>query len=661
MGGSRSGNRRVAAGVLMTKRAPRQPSDRLLGMNEAITRRDFVHGALLGAGALALPALAGCSHRTVPLPPAAQDRVGYYPPTLTGLRGSHPGAFEPAHALRDGQFHAQPLDIGEDYDLVIVGGGISGLSAAHFFRKERPNARILILENHDDFGGHAKRNEIWIDGQMRLLNGGTYSIESPRPYSAIADGVLRDVGIDAAALSKETQKKDFYRSVGLTEGVFFDRETFGRDHLAAGYRQKKWPDFLKGAPLSDAAKRDIERVESGSTDYFPGLTGLEKKQKLLRMSYLSYLRDVVKVDPSALALYQAMTQGWWGVGIDAIGALDAWGSEMPGFEGLRLPPGSIPGMGYTPAGFADTGGSTFMHFPDGNASIARALVRRLIPAAVPGSTIEDLVTARVDYRQLDREGEPVRLRLNSVVVGVHHDDPDAGRSKGVRVAYVRDGRVLEVRATQCVLACYNALIPYLVPELPAHQKAALHEAIKTPLVYTSVGLANARPFHEAGVHSIYAPGGYHTSARLNLTVDIGDYRSPRSPDEPTLLAMVRTPCRPGLTEHEQNKVGRAELLATPFETFEREIRDQLRRMLGGTSFDPARDIRAIVVNRWPHGYAPENNPLFDRDEPEGQEHYVRARTRFGRIAIANSDAGAGAYTDVAIEQGHRAVYELLGA
>jgi spermidine dehydrogenase len=163
------------------------------------------------------------------------------------------------------------------------------------------------------------------------------------------------------------------------------------------------------------------------------------------------------------------------------------------------------------------------------------------------------------------------------------------------------------------------------------------------------------------VYSIYAPGSYHTTVELNSTVDIGTYQSPRSPDEPNLLAMVRTPCKPGLTEHEQNKAGRAELLATPFETFEREIRDQLRRMLAGSSFDPARDIRAIIVNRWPHGYAAENNPLFDSDVPAGQEHYVRARVRFGRIAIANSDSGAGAYTDVAIEQGHRAVYELLGA
>lgn len=637
------------------------PSDRDLGMDRPITRRDFMQGAALaGAGLAAVPLLAGCGHRTPPLRTAAQDQPGYYPPRLTGLRGSHPGSFETAHRLRDGQRLPAALELGEEYDLVIVGAGISGLAAAHFYRTAKPDARVLLLDNHDDFGGHAKRNEFEIDGRMRLLNGGTYAIESPRPYSDVADGVLRAIGIDAPALAKSTQKKDFYASLGLAQSVFFDRETFGADHLAVGYGTRPWADFLRGAPLSDVAKRDIERLEAGHVDYLPGLSSAEKKARLLRISYRDYLKDLVKVDPAVLDLYQARTKGWWGVGIDAISALDCWGTDMPGFKGLNLQPGSIPGMGFTPAGFADTGGSLFLHFPDGNATVARGLVRRLIPDAVPGSSVESLVTARVDYRRLDRDGEPVRLRLSSTVVGVHHDGA-SGVAGQVRVAYVRDGRVLGVRARHCVLACYNAIIPYLVPELPAAQKAALHQAIKTPLVYTSVAIRHWRAFATLGTHSVYSPGGYFSTSRLNGTVDIGDYLSPTSPDEPNLICMTRTPCKAGLTEHEQNRIGRAELYATPFEVFERNIREQLGRTLAGGGFDPATDIAAITVNRWPHGYAPENNPLFDADVPEAERAYVRGRARFGRIAIANSDAGAGAYTDVAIEQAHRAVAELLGA
>jgi spermidine dehydrogenase len=197
--------------------------------------------------------------------------------------------------------------------------------------------------------------------------------------------------------------------------------------------------------------------------------------------------------------------------------------------------------------------------------------------------------------------------------------------------------------------------------MPARQKQALHELVKTPLVYTSVAVTNWRAFAKLGVSQVYAPGSYHTFLRLNPTVDIGAYRSPRSPDDPTLVWMTKTPCQPGLTEHEQNKAGRAELLATPFETFERNIREQLGRMLGAGGFDPAADITAITVNRWPHGYAPEHNSLFEPDLPADQTPQVIGRARFGQIAIANADAGGGAYTDVAIEQGHRAVHELLGA
>jgi spermidine dehydrogenase len=638
-------------------------SDRELGMGRPITRRDFVQGAAVGsAGLLAAAWLPGCGQQPA-VPVAAQDLPAYYPPTMTGMRGSHPGSFENAHALRDGRSPPKPVDLDEKYDLIVVGAGISGLSAAHFYRTAAPNARILLLDNHDDFGGHAKRNEFELNTQLRLMQGGTLLIDSPRPYSAVADGVLKAIGIDAPALAKviAPQDPDFYNFMhGGRTGLFFDKETFGSDHLAIGYRHKPWPEFLAGTPLSAAAKRDMERLETGRKDYMPGLDSTQKKQRLMKVSYRDYLRDSVKVDAAVLAIAQTWTQGEWGVGIDAVSALDCWGLGFPGFEGLKLAEGSIPGMGFTPAGYADTGGSVRLHFPDGNATIARALVHRLIPAAVPGAhTIEDLITARVDYARLDRGGEPVRLRLNSTAVGVRNEGAP-GDAKEVSVTYMRGDRSFRVRARHCVLACYNVMIPYLAPELPETQKKALHALVKTPLVYTSVAIRNSRAFEKLGVTRIYSPGCYHTMARLNAIVDIGAYRSPRSPDEPTLVWMERTPCKPGLSEHEQNRIGRAELLATPFDVFERNIRAQLGRMLGAGGFDPAADITAITVNRWPHGYAPENNSLWDPDLPVNQQPQVIGRARFGRIAIANSDSGGGAYTDVAIDQAHRAVEELLG-
>jgi spermidine dehydrogenase len=203
------------------------------------------------------------------------------------------------------------------------------------------------------------------------------------------------------------------------------------------------------------------------------------------------------------------------------------------------------------------------------------------------------------------------------------------------------------------------VIPYLCPALPETQKEALHYLVKVPLVYTSVGLRNWRAFEKLGVSNIYCPGAYWNSVRLNSAVNIGDYRSPRSPEAPTLVHLSRTPSKPGLPARAQHKAGRMELLVTTFETFERKIRDQLVRALSAGGFDAARDIEAITVNRWPHGYGYEYNPLFDPDWPEGQAPHILGRKRFGRIAIANSDSGATAYTDVAIDQAYRAVSELV--
>jgi len=631
---------------------------RRLGMGKPITRRDFIDGiAATALAAAASPVRADVDPDEAVLAP--QDRSGYYPPALAGMRGGHPGSFEAAHALRDGTFAksaAPPIEPGENYDLIVVGGGISGLAAAYFYRaRAGPDDRILILDNHDDFGGHAKRNEFTLSGKIQLINGGTLGIDSPRPYSAVAAGLLNALGVDPLALAARDADPGFYPSLGLGSGVFFDRETFGVDRLVNGKGSS--PEFLEQAPLSEAARRDVQRLESEPIDYLPGLSSAEKKARLSRISYRDYLLDFVKVDPSVIALYQSRTHGEWGVGIDAVSALDVWPFGLPGFQGLQLDPGSAPHMGYTAAGYAD-GGSYKFHFPDGNASIARLLVRRLIPQAVPGSTVEDAVTARVDYAELDRPDSPVRIRLGSTALSVRASGHSASPG-AVEVVYSRMDRLHTAGAKHCVMACWNMMISHLCPQLPERQKTALRYLVKVPLVYTNVALRNWRAFQRLGVSAIHCPGSYHSSVRLNPVTDIGSYRSPRLPEEPILVRMVRTPCAPGMSARDQHRMGRADLLTTSFATFEEKIRDQLGRMLGPGGFDPARDITAITVNRWPHGYAYEYNPLFDPDWPKGEVPHEIGRARFGPIAIANSDAAAAAYTDAAIDQAHRAVEELL--
>jgi len=631
------------------------------GANRPITRRDFLNGVPLTIGGAAAgglwPELTATAFADSQ---AAQDAPGYYPPVLTGMRGNHPGSFEAAHRVRDGDFRplaGRAAATDEAYDLVVVGGGISGLAAAHFYRARQHGARILILDNHDDFGGHAKRNEFELGGRLDLMNGGTLSIDSPRPYSAVADGLLKTLGIDPVALTRTCTDRKFYGSLGLRHGVFLDRETFGADKLVVVADNVGWAKLLADSPLAPGAQRDIARIEEAKIDYLPGLSSDEKKARLSRMSYRDFLLNVVKADAGVVAFYQARTHGEWGVGIDAVSALDVWAFDFPGFQGLDLKPGAAPHMGYTAAGYAD-GGSYSFHFPDGNASIARLLVRHLIPPSLPGNSAADAVTARLDYARLDRPESPVRIRLGSTAVRVRNIG-DAARAAAVEIAYWRGGESFSVRAQSCVLACYNMIIPYLCPELPAQQKAALHYPVKIPLIYASVALRNWTAFKALGVAHVYAPGSYFSTLSLNQTVDIGDYRSPRSPDEPILLRMVRVPVAPGLPERQQHRAGHLDILTTSFATFELQIRDQLARMLGPGGFDPAGDITAITVNRWPHGYAYEYNPLFDPDWPEGGAPHVIGRARFGRIAIANSDAGAAAYTDSAIDQAYRAVEELL--
>jgi spermidine dehydrogenase len=628
--------------------------DRRLGMNRPITRRDFVNGVAVAIGGAVLRPPTWWQDGVY----APEQDPSYYPPALTGLRGSHPGSFEMAHAMRDGSIGsvlsaARPT--GEHYDLIVVGAGISGLAAAHYYRQAvGPSARVLVLDNHDDFGGHAKRNEFTTGSGARLLcYGGTQSIDGPDEYSHVSRALIADLGIDLSRFYS-AYDRGFYRRRAMSQGVFFDRETFGRDHLAVGAGAQPWATVLAGAPLDETVRRDVVRVYESTTDHLPGLTAQQKVDHLRRTSYQNYLLHDVRVVPAAIPVFQSLTNDLWGLGIDAVPAYDLYQSGFrAGFQGLKLDhtEGADDYVRATPP---EGSAPYIFHFPDGNATIARLLVRRLIPGAIAGHTMDDIVGARVHYAALDAAG-PVRLRLNSTVVRVRH----VGAHE-VEVTYVRGGTAHTVRAGGAVLACWNMVIPYLCPEMSDRQKTALAYGAKVPLVYTNVAFTNWTAFDALKVASVYAPGCYHTLIDLDYPVSLGGYHFSRSPDQPIVAHLLRTPCHPGLPSREQHRAGRAELLATSFETFERNIRDQLARVLGPGGFDPALDIAGITVNRWPHGYAYEYNTLWDPAAWPGAERpCVVGRQRFGRIAIANSDAAAHAYTNAAIDQAHRAVSELL--
>jgi len=643
---------------------------RLLGLGCPISRKDFLGGVAFGVGAIAtgLPGTVGAVGE------APQDQPGYAPAARNGLRGSGPGSFEIAHDVRDGDFAAlreATVATGERYDLVVVGAGISGLAAARFFLADHPAARILILDNHDDVGGHARRNEFVVDGRLLLANGGTYAIESPFPYGPAARGLLTDLRIDPVALAAHDDRPATYAGLGV--GVFFDRATFGTDRLVTGVpggldddspaaagTPERWHAWLARTPLRPAARVAIASVETAAVEPYPGLGSDATKDRLSRISYERFITEAHGADVGARAFYRTRTHDLFGVGIDAVTALDCWGLGFAGFRGLRLAPGPYPRMGYTAMGAGTPGQRPYeFHFPDGNATIARGLVRMLVPGSLAGRTPESLATGSLDYTTLDRAANAVRIRLGSTVVGVAHRGDHATATE-VEVAYSRAGTTETVRAGRVVMASYNMMVPFVMPQLPRPQREALRYGAKVPLVYSVVAIRNWRAFATLGVKFVSTPGMFHSQLRLDDPVDIGDYRSSAHPDEAVLVRMLRTPCAPGLSEREQHRVGRANLLATPYATFERAIRDQLDRVLGPAGFDATREIAGITVNRWPHGYAYEYNPLWDPESffDGGETPNELARRRFGRIAIANSDAAAAAYTDQAIEQAARAVRDL---
>jgi spermidine dehydrogenase len=637
-----------------------------LGMNRAITRRDFLNGmALAIAGSYTGAYLLNSEASAETVTSFPQDTPGYNPPALTGMRGSNKGSFEIAHAIRDGSLSLKSddnIDTGEQFDLLVVGCGISGLAAAYYYRMQIPAAKILLLDNHDDFGGHARRNEFDSSGKLLITNGGSLSIASPFPFSKISLDLMNELGVDPPALSKKCDDDSIYK--GLSSACFFDKETFGKDVLLKGEpgseaSSEEWSQFLSGSPLSEKAKSDIVALHNKNTsDYFQGLNSDEKKDKLSRISYKDFLLNTAKVDEAAIPFFQSQTHGLYGVGIDAVSALDCWALGLPGFEALKLKSGPHPRMGYTARGFVTPQEEYTFHFPDGNATIARLLLSRLIPGAIAETNAEKIVTATTDYSQLDKANSAIKIRLSSTVVQVQHIG-DAEKSKEVEIKYAREKKIYKVKAKHVVIACWHSSIPYICPELPAAQKEALRYGAKVPIVYTTVALRNWKAFKKLGISRVNCPGMYHPYIRLNEAVNIGKYKSSKSEDEPMLVHMERTPCCPGLPEREQHRIGRAELLSTSFETFEERIRDQLQRILKDGGFDAARDIEAITVNRWPHGFTYEYNSLFDPDWKPGESPCEIARKPFGRIAIANADSAAAAYFDQSIDHAHRAVKELL--
>lgn len=607
-------------------------------MKGNITRRDFLNGTQVAiGGSFFMPSQNLFSTSSFSLP------NDYYPPALTGLRGSHDGSWEVMHSKVLGkQWKKSKYE--EKYDLVVVGAGISGLSSAYHYKKTHPEAKILLIDNHDDFGGHAKRNEFEVNGETRIGYGGTEAIDTPSSYSQEAKSLIKEIGIDVEKFY-EAYDQSLYSSLGLGKGILFDSNSFSEERLVTGYNKVPWKEFAEKTPMTQKAKDDLVRIWTEKKDYLPILSDEEKYELLKNLSYYDFLKDYVKVDQQILEIFRRWGMSFWCVGID----------EVP-CTLIQNYDGGMPGLDYTLKRSGYRGDEPYIfHFPDGNASVARLLVRALIPGSVPGSSMEDVVLAKVNYSLLDGDST-TKIRLNSTVVDVSHTN----NSSAVDITYVRKHDVHTIRADKCILACYNSAIPYLCSELPKKQVDGLKYNVKIPLTYTKVMIPSWKVFADLGLDFVYYTDAFYKQVELAYPVSIGDYKFNKSPDESMVLHMCHSHHSKDIKGPDQWREGRRRLLSTPFSVYEGHVKDQLDSALGGGGFDSDRDISAITVNRWPHGYSYSNDLIWEPDwENEESKPWVIGRQQYGRISIANSDAGASADTNSAITHGIRAAQEAL--
>ena len=634
-------------------------------MATQITRRDLLNGMAISAVGAMLPAYAGEPKVRLGSSMRPGGPSTYYPPTLTGMRGSHAGSFEVAHALAwEGQKPDAYESLDEHYDLVVVGAGMSGLAAAwYYLKKAGPEARVLVLDNHDDFGGHAKRNEFHHKDRMILSLGGAQNLDNPSNYGDIAGSLLIDLGIDEAAIAKmAANTPDDYVLGGKLGGDVGLTVPDGDEHLTIGGH---WLKFFHGRGDYQAGVRDLPIPEEqkdklvaffgGEKDFLDDLSLTKKWDYVNNTSYNQFLVDRVGLSVDTIPILNAHLlilngpSGWNHTVLEGI---------LAGSPGLRA-------MGWL-ADFVDSIGAMLLDelagdirmFPDGNASVARLLVQKMIPDVAPNMKgFEDVAIARFNYGALDQADQSTRIRLNSTVVGVREVDDY------VQIDYVQQGKPLRITANHCVLACYNNLIPALCPEMSDAQKSGLGYGVRIPFVYANILLENGRAFSELGVQITQCPYDPFQWVSAAPTVTSGGYEPPRGPDDPMVVFMMASPTPADGTEgttRDLLRLGRHKIYASTFDDYEQQIREQLQKMLGKHGFNHEADIKAITVNRIPHGYAYWYQGLDDPEWEEGQAPHEIGRQQFGRISIANTDSEVTPLMNAAFDAAHRAVEEQTG-
>jgi spermidine dehydrogenase len=623
-----------------------------LGLDSAITRRDFIYGGSLAVGGV----VSGCATDRPPVDVQTEDygfAVGddWYGPGGSGdyaqSHGNTPGLVKDAHDIRAGRYSIRPrdaIDSGEQYDLVIVGGGISGLAAAHHFNRLNPSGRVLVLDNHPMFGGEAKRNDFVVNG-VRISgpqgsNDTLLSSESggPDDYDA-ALNIPRERQFaepqgDAAGLRIPLEH---FEHMTWTEHAF-DVGHFFRG-AANSWVRDVWGKGLDTTPWSDRVKEGFRRVRAAEVADVPGR---DTDRWLDSLSMKTYYEEELGLPPEVTAFYDPIMASIIGLGCDGLSAY--WGNYfgMPGFT--------------RPEAYDDP---QLHSFPGGNAAIARHFVKRLLPASIDGSGFRDIIYGRINFDKLDQSADSVRIRLNSTAVRVEHDGAP-GNAERVVVFYVRDGRLHKTEAKSVVMACGGWVNRHIVRDLPARHRQAYDSLAHSPVLVANVALKNWRFLVRLGISAAIWTKGLGFTCNIRRPMIVDGESEPLHPDQPTVLTFYIPIYKPGLPWKQQGIAGRAEMLGTSFIDYERQIREQMTEMFSAGGFDPVNDIAGIVLNRWGHAYAnPAPGFLFDGDD--GPAPAKTLREPIGRIAIAHSELRGHQYWTGAAGEARRAVESLIDA
>jgi spermidine dehydrogenase len=628
--------------------------DNALGMNPGITRRDFLGSTLLASGALLLEGIAPDQLLAGGDEFSGYGGVGEY----SRSNGNTLEVLLAGHRMRDGAYDPLPadtIDTGETYDCVVVGGGISGLAAALFFlRHAGPGRAVLILENHPIFGGEAKQNEFQVDGKRLIAHQGSAIYLVPYPHSFIAR-FYDSIGLHTPRLQYQKWAgtepemvlgRTPYDSAGLSRGQygFWFGAKFG--HANGLWLIDPVGKQMRGAPVGDATRKELQRWFSGKAAEeakfdLPKYEGDAASRRLDSMSLEQHYIEHFGVSRETIRDFLTPVEGGGsGLGPDALSAYCDYAADL-------LHP------------FEDGSGEAVQMFPGGNTTIARLMLKTLIPQSIDGAaSVEAVSRGTVKFDTLDLPGAPARIRLSSTTVSVRHEG-DPAKTETLSVAYVRDGKVFRVKARSAVMAGGSWTTKHIMKDLPDELRRAYAQFYRSPCMMANVAMRNWRFLHKMGISGcrwFEGVGNYMDVCRQAL-VGINDAEI--NPDSPVVLAVKVLYSYPGLSTEDQGHRGRGEMLSTSFRDYERRIREQFTAMFGAAGFDAKRDIAGIVLNRWGHAYlSPQPGFFFGKDGQPAPRETLRSAP-FGRIAFANTDLAGAMDHRYSILEAHRAVNQLL--